>query len=149
MRLKVFRQKPKSVKAAAAAAETAVSASLTYSRKKKTSLPSPRVSTSPEPATPDAPPLESEKLEEEMEAVSLNQSLSTQVSNFRRRVRKNLAPKRNENPLEQQQTHVESENGFEIVLNIDEHDNGLVSKNLLQYHLFFFESLEYFVTEMI
>ncbi|KAL0699420.1 hypothetical protein Bca4012_055542 [Brassica carinata] len=129
LRLKVFRQKPKSVKAAAET-ETAASTSLTYSRKKKTSLPSslaatsPIVSTSPEPATPDAPPLESEKLEEEMEAVSLNQSLSTQVSNFRRRVRKNLAPKRNDTQLEQQQTHVESENGFEILLNIEQ-DNGL------------------------
>ncbi|KAG2321420.1 hypothetical protein Bca52824_014633 [Brassica carinata] len=128
LRLKVFKQKPKSVKAAAET-ETAVLTSLTYSRKKKTSLPSslaapsPRVSTTPEPATPDAP-LESEKLEEEMEAVSLNQSLSTQVSNFRRRVRKNLAPKRNDTQLEQQQTHVESENGFEIVLNIEQ-DDGL------------------------
>lgn len=149
LRIKVFKQKPKRVKAAAAAAEaaeTAASASLTYSRKKKTSLPSslaavasPRVSTSPESATPDAP-LESEKLEEEMEAVSLNQSLSAQVSNFRRRVRKNLAPKRNENPLEPQQDHVESLNGLEIVLNIEQ-DNSLVSKNLLlQYHFFFLVS---------
>ncbi|KAJ4873311.1 putative E3 ubiquitin protein ligase DRIPH [Raphanus sativus] len=109
LRIKVFKQKPK---------------------RKKTSLPSslaavasPRVSTSPESATPDAP-LESEKLEEEMEAVSLNQSLSAQVSNFRRRVRKNLAPKRNENPLEPQQDHVESLNGLEIVLNIEQ-DNSL------------------------
>ncbi|CAN6811961.1 unnamed protein product [Brassica oleracea] len=116
LRLKVFKQKPKSVKAAAAI-ETA-SASLTYSRKKKTAT-SPRASTSPEPA-----PLESEKLEEEMEAVSLNQSSSALVSNFRRRVRKNLAPKRNENPLEPEQLHVESENGFEIVLNIEQ-DNDL------------------------
>lgn len=138
MRIKVFKQKPKRVKAAAEAAETAASASLTYSRKKKTSLPSslaaaasPRVSTSPEPT----PLLESEKLEEEMEAVSLNQSSSALVSNFRRRVRKNLAPKRNENPLEPQQLHVESLNGLEIVLNIEQ-DNGLVSKNLLQYHFF-------------
>ncbi|KAF3544713.1 hypothetical protein DY000_02004842 [Brassica cretica] len=115
LRLKVFKQKPKSVKAAAI--ETA-SASLTYSRKKKTAT-SPRVSTSPEPT-----PLESEKLEEEMEAVSLNQSSSALVSNFRRRVRKNLAPKRNENPLEPEQLHVESENGFEIVLNIEQ-DNDL------------------------
>uniref|UniRef100_A0A0D3BCV9 RING-type domain-containing protein n=2 Tax=Brassica oleracea var. oleracea TaxID=109376 RepID=A0A0D3BCV9_BRAOL len=117
LRLKVFKQKPKSVKAAATI-ETA-SASLTYSRKKKTAT-SPRVSTSPEPT-----PLESEKLEEEMEAVSLNQSSSALVSNFRMRVRKNLAPKRNENPLEPEQLHVESENGFEIVLNIEQ-DNGLV-----------------------
>ncbi|KAJ0248998.1 E3 ubiquitin protein ligase DRIPH [Hirschfeldia incana] len=125
LRIKVFRQKPKRVEAAA---ETETAASLTYTRKKKTSLPSslaaasPRVSTSPEPATPL---LESKKLEEEMEAVSLNQnSSSALVSNFRRRVRKNLAPKRNDNPLEQQQLHVENENGFEIVLNIEQ-DNGL------------------------
>nr|VDC82238.1 unnamed protein product [Brassica rapa] len=120
LRLKVFKQKPKSVKAAAATIETA-SASLTYSRKKKT-VTSPRASTSPEP-TPDGA-LESEKLEQEMEAVSLNQSSCALVSNFRRRVRKNLAPKRNENPLEPQQLHVESDNGFEIVLNFEQ-DNGL------------------------
>lgn len=137
LRLKVFKQKPKSVKAAATI-ETA-SASLTYSRKKKTAT-SPRVSTSPEPT-----PLESEKLEEEMEAVSLNQSSSALVSNFRMRVRKNLAPKRNENPLEPEQLHVESENGFEIVLNIEQ-DNGLVSKKLITLSFFLISLI--FVIEM-
>ncbi|CAH8313410.1 unnamed protein product [Eruca vesicaria subsp. sativa] len=128
LRLKVFKQKPKSVKAAEAVAETA-STSLTYSRKKKTSLPSslvttpPRVSTSPEPS--HDPPLETEKLEEEMEAVSLNKSSSTTlVPNFRRRSRKKLTPKRNDTQLEPQQYLMENGNGLEIVLNI-EHDNGL------------------------
>ncbi|KAG2294194.1 hypothetical protein Bca52824_040863 [Brassica carinata] len=113
LRLKVFKQKPKSVKAAAET-ETAVLTSLTYSRKKKTSLPSslaapsPRVSTTPEPATPDAP---------------LEKLVYTSFE-FQEACKENLAPKRNDTQLEQQQTHVESENGFEIVLNIEQ-DDGL------------------------
>ncbi|CAH2052971.1 unnamed protein product [Thlaspi arvense] len=97
--LRVFKTKPENVNAAT---ET-VPISRQYSRKKKKApssslLPtSARVTTSPDHPTPDAAPLDPEKLGEKMEAVTLNQSSSTPVLNFRRRPRKNPMPKRDEN----------------------------------------------------